>query len=88
MYLISQQKNYVEFTKNIFERNINQKMNEQKQRLDKVLELINIEGKERDEQLSAVNNDIEKIKDLQNKGIEIKTDLEEGLNDTIEQEVL
>lgn len=88
MYLISQQKNYVEFTKNIFERNINQKMNEQKQRLDKVLELINTEGKERDEQLSAVNNGIEKIKDLQNKGIEIKTDLEEGLNDTIEQEVL
>lgn len=54
-------------------------MNEQKQRLDKVLELINTEGKERDEQLSVMNNDIEKIKDLQNKGIEIKTDLEECL---------
>lgn len=88
MYLNSQRKNYVEFTKNIFESSINQKMNEQKQKFDKVLELINTEGKERDEQLSAVNNDIESIKDLQNKGIEIKTDLEGSLNDTIEQEAL
>lgn len=88
MYLNSQRKNYVEFTKNVFESSINQKMNEQKQKLDKVLELINTEGKERDEQLSAVNNDIESIKDLQNKGIEIKTDLEGSLNDTIEQEAL
>lgn len=88
MYLTSQQKNYVEFTKNIFESSINQKMNEQKQKLDKVLELINTEGKERDEQLNAVNRDIESIKDLQNKGIEIKTDLEGSLNDTIEQEAL
>lgn len=88
MYLTSQQKNYVEFTKNVFESSINQKMNEQKQKLDKILELINTEGKERDEQLNAVNSDIESIRDLQNKGIEIKTDLEECLNDTIEQEAL
>ena len=57
-------------------------------RLEDYLNLINTEGKERDEQLSAVNNDIESIKDLQNKGIEIKTDLEGSLNDTIEQEAL
>ena len=88
MYLTSQQKNYVEFTKNVFESSINQKMSEQKQKLDKVLELINTEGKERDEQLNTINSDIESVRDLQNKGIEIKADLEESLNDTIEQEVL
>lgn len=86
LYLNSQKKEYIQMTKDIFQGNINEKLKEQNQKLEKILNSINTEGKERDERLKAIEDSIRNINILQNKAIEIQSDLENNLNDEIEQE--
>lgn len=86
LYLNSQKKEYIQMTKDIFQGNINEKLKEQNQKLEKILNSINTEGKERDERLKAIEDSIGNINILQNKAIEIQSDLENNLNDEIEQE--
>lgn len=88
VYLKSQKKRYLELTKETFRSSIQKNIDKQRQKLDKIIEILNTEGKEREEKIQILTQNIEYVGTLLDKGIEIKADLDDNLKDTIEQEDL
>ena len=87
-YLNSQKKRYLELTKDTFRGSIQREIDKQSQKLDRIIETLNTEGKEREEKIQSLAQNVEKINNLLDESIQIKTDLESNLKDIIEQEDL
>lgn len=87
-YLNSQKKRYLELTKDTFRGSIQREINKQSQKLNRIIETLNTEGKEREEKIQSLAQNVEKINNLLDESIQIKTDLESNLKDIIEQEDL
>ena len=63
-------------------------LNDYREKLDKIITVINTTGEERKRKLEEIQIALGKVKECIDKGLNIQTELENALNDVIEQENL